>query len=439
MDANSAVILTAKLKVCMPSFAWCGLSDITWTGQCYLCRQAKGPNDAWVHPCDCNVVAHQRCLLVMIDRLPMKPPACPKCKFVYETTESMILPLQLLRSGQETLNTAIHVVAVVAFGKVSWLAWSYVMKKGRIYIFKRLFGKTLFNLLLTDNMSNWSVARRLAIPLIYILSREPSRYRHFLFMALFTWPSQPPLAVRERLMTNALQSSSGPGLFPFPSNSPPSSMITWPPTRAQFGCLIYATSFVYDCFRSRVLGLPTRPDLLCSIFSGARHFWHWIRHLRDREGWGAYIQLDWEVDFTTLEMLLLPVISQGMGRLLYTFAGHVPFFRFCLGIKAAVAVVGVSLPLEYLTGEMRYLVLNDARYWTKFTTWAWTEMDAVWIRNTVGLGLYVVMKDTLGFFYRRIIDKETETSRIVDRPFEGLDLRQWDLVSSQPDPNPEEP
>ncbi|KAG7445189.1 uncharacterized protein BT62DRAFT_1006874 [Guyanagaster necrorhizus] len=151
---------------------------------------------------------------LLIDRLPTNPPAYLKCKFVYQTTGSKILPWQLLRSGQKILTTAPYVAGVAAVGGVSWLAGSLLIRRN-------------VRILLLGNPASG----RLGTPLVCILGREPSRYRHFLLLALLAYPPLDPSGSFDHLASL------------LDHNSDASSTIA---------------SVV----------LPTRPDLLWDIFSG---------------------------------------------------------------------------------------------------------------------------------------------------------------------------
>lgn len=80
-------------------------------------------------------------------------------------------------------------------------------------------------------------------------------------------------------------------------------------------------------------------------------------------------------------------------------------------------------------------------------TRVWYEADPVWWRNSVGLGLFMVVsnlawigraacsrhcafqaKDCAEMLHLYLAKREFETRRIKNRPFEGVDLSQLDLI-----------
>jgi len=132
--------------------------------------------------------------------------------------------------------------------------------------------------------------------------------------------------------------------------------------------------------------------------------------------------------------LMIPKISSYMGSLLYQLSQHSTILRRFLGIRPPLSV-GLRLyenvtpafakltPAQQVAAYSR-AVLRVFLYGTK----QWSEMDPVWFRNTVGLGLFVVAKDCVELFYAWLSKKELESRHVKTRPFRGIDARGLDLI-----------
>lgn len=155
--------------------------------------------------------------------------------------------------------------------------------------------------------------------------------------------------------------------------------------------------------------------------------------------------------------LALPMIASCMGSLLKQLSRISPTLRTFLALRPP------------LTGQRRVSLLGpwlDSQgfaqmHWLKKVgmglhvalnivcggTRVWYEADPVWWRNSVGLGLFMVVsnlawigraacsrhcafqaKDCAEMLHLYLAKREFETRRIKNRPFEGVDLSQLDLI-----------
>jgi len=64
-------------------------------------------------------------------------------------------------------------------------------------------------------------------------------------------------------------------------------------------------------------------------------------------------------------------------------------------------------------------------------TYAWAECDPVWWRNTLGLGLFTIAKDCIHILHLYLTKRELESRRVKTRTFEGVDVRELDLIDPQ--------
>jgi len=95
----------------------------------------EGPVQAWVHPCSCTLVAHEKCLLEWIQSAQGESPErarnalkCPQCRTRYEieTKKPMLLNAfeaidrVLLRAGKVfTLTSTVGIIGVMGSGASS--------------------------------------------------------------------------------------------------------------------------------------------------------------------------------------------------------------------------------------------------------------------------------------------------------------------------------
>lgn len=134
--------------------------------------------------------------------------------------------------------------------------------------------------------------------------------------------------------------------------------------------------------------------------------------------------------------LIVPTISSFMGSLLFRLSNHSTLLRLFLAVRPPMVDVPPALgPWSYpdnwsklspirQIGVAARLVLSVV--WRGTRTWA--ECDPVWWRNSLGLGIFVVAKDCLHLLHLWYAKRELETRRVKNKSFEGVDIRELDLI-----------
>jgi len=62
------------------------------------------------------------------------------------------------------------------------------------------------------------------------------------------------------------------------------------------------------------------------------------------------------------------------------------------------------------------------------TSQEWATSDPVWWRNTLGLGIFLVVKDGLKLLHLWLAKRELEERHIKNKSFAGIDLTGLELV-----------
>ncbi|KAF9017693.1 hypothetical protein BDZ89DRAFT_1165621 [Hymenopellis radicata] len=437
---------------------------------CFVCHTIAhfeqcqdGHPDGWVHPCKCILVAHQACAISMVDSLPGKgaQPRCPICRHPYEIEKTRYASLELLRLGNRLSLTAGKFLVYGAGGVLCLYAGERlfnIMRLWGTYSLKSVFGETIFDILLTDDVSNWSWSNRLFIPTLslHALYTQPS-LRHLL-SCILCFPSEPPLRIRNQLVHNALRIDTGNPLVntfttPFDTFTP-----RWPPTPVQFGACIYLAHLAYDLVTIRALRLssllPGYTSMLLDVYSLSVVFRAWRRARNDGQDVRDQIQevmvddgvpaplaaaapaqpppaaapepepaqVNDEQENNIWCQLLFPLIARGMGEVLKRSAGYCHW-------RPAQQVLGIRSPMRSIAITLNTDMLSDVDYWERFTVWLWSEaVDPVWLRNTLGLGLFCITRDCVHAYHVRLKKNEIKSRRIRSRNFEGLDPRVLDLI-----------
>ncbi|KAH0834186.1 hypothetical protein J3R83DRAFT_11498 [Lanmaoa asiatica] len=225
---------------------------------CYICREeeryeAQGtPPRAWTHPCTCTLIAHESCLLRWIQSSQSNrsraPNAlkCPQCGTAYELTSSKPWLLRWLDMGNKGLSLVGRVVSV---GSLTVIVISlgtglYTISTAYgAYAVREFLGSEMFDILLTDDPSNWpwhSFIDLPLIPLALIFSRLPLRSNVApLIPLLLAWPTSTPVVGDGLggLGATSSEGSSSPtgqpnkGLFPL--------LPHWPPPPFLLGMFIF--------------------------------------------------------------------------------------------------------------------------------------------------------------------------------------------------------
>ncbi|PCH43083.1 hypothetical protein WOLCODRAFT_90148 [Wolfiporia cocos MD-104 SS10] len=461
---------------------------------CFICREEErydAPEDpprAWTHPCSCTLVAHESCLLQWIKSAQQDPSRarnalkCPQCGAAYELESDNPFILRLLDNVNTSLSIVgklvsaaglAGVVVSVGFG-VYVICTSY-----GAYAVQEFLGKEMYNMLLTDDPSNWPWHAYINLPLVPI-SLVLSRTRFFdtlpLVPLFLAWPSSPPVSRPSRPSLASL-------------NPPqPAPILAWPPSPLLVTLAFPFLTAVYRRLRARVkhwlmgtapvprqavrevvweigdepaiqarIGLAVDPVRQRRPAQGPQ------AHARDaqdpnadaaREQANAQGQAPAEaapdeparVAERTLRVtnaslgrfvggaLMLPAIANYMGAALLRLSRHSEILRRVLAVRASRARLVVGGWADALPGaEGGYLRqlgmgLRVALNLVAGGTRTWHECDPVWWRNSIGLGIFVVVRDCIKLLHLYLAKRELETRRVKDRPFVGVDAKELDLI-----------
>ncbi|KAG6883629.1 hypothetical protein C0992_008261 [Termitomyces sp. T32_za158] len=129
--------------------------------------------------------------------------------------------------------------------------------------------------------------------------------------------------------------------------------------------------------------------------------------------------------------LLVPWISNRMGALLLAVSKHSVILRRVLAVQPRLRDIATFLPGRTQTpGLLGQLQRTLGIVWqsTMRGSSAWVEADPVWWRNALGLGLFVVVKDAIELLHLWLATRELESRHVKNRDFDGVDIRELDLV-----------
>ncbi|THH30296.1 hypothetical protein EUX98_g3882 [Antrodiella citrinella] len=456
---------------------------------CYICREEEfhdkpaEPTVQWVHPCNCTLVAHESCLLSWIEssqqdtKRAMNALKCPQCGAAYELESENPLSLRILNAVNATLQLSGKAVTVAG---TACLVMSFgfgvyiVCTSYGAYALQEFIGKELYDILLTDDPSNWPYHAFLNLPLIPI-SLICSRTRFFesfpLVPMFIAWTTSPPVSTTESLMSTAWN----PRLSASQQSYPFAPVLNWPPSPFMVSLLYPLISGLYRKyfrqFRHWVMGTqPTaRPPIRVGINAAVEEEPN--DQPRDRQGGhqqqrqqgqrddgengaaegeeaqnpdpAAVAERTIRVTSGSLGRfvggaLLIPAISNFMGSLLFRLSKHSSLLMRFLAIRPARAhppadyfatwfdkhPINTSNPIRQLGIGMR-MVMNVICGGTK----VFAESDPVWWRNYIGLGIFVLGKDCFNLLHLYLTKREIETRRIKSRSFAGVDIHELDLIN----------
>jgi len=112
-----------------------------------------------------------------------------------------------------------------------------------------------------------------------------------------------------------------------------------------------------------------------------------------------------------------PFLSNVMGNALLVLSKCSSWLRYLLGVHILRPPI-----IRYANGAPWSIGLHSAR------TWTWDELDPVWWRNTIGLGLFQIGMNAIDLWYLWLSEREKKSRQILDRDFQGVDLRNLDLL-----------
>ncbi|KAF8554282.1 hypothetical protein OG21DRAFT_1412900 [Imleria badia] len=498
---------------------------------CYICREeerydAPGtPPRAWTHPCTCTLIAHESCLLRWIQSSQSTRSRasnalkCPQCGTAYELTSSNPWLLRCLDMGNKGLSMIGRVVSVgsLTVVVVSLGTGLYILSTTYgAYAVREFLGTEMFDILLTDDPSNWpwhSFINLPLIPLALIFSRLPFKSNVSpLIPLLLAWPTSSPVAgdALNRIAGSLSPvGQSGKDLFPL--------LPHWPPPPFVLGLFVFPIvregyKRLFTQFSKRVLdvkagagehgqGQRGERDMHRVLMGAVADDEPFLRirvnaHLDEEDGpappgapgpggradrgprqgngddqddngggdVAAAAENTIRVSGTSLGRLIggaliIPRISSLMGSLLLWLSKHSVLLRKFLAVRPPLRAAGRVGPLglsgtgtplgtalgvfgpravfgSNALGDMGLLkklgvasMLGLSVAWRG--TYAWAECDPVWWRNSLGLGLFTVAKDCVHLLHLYLAKRELESRRVKNRSFEGVDVRELDLIDPQ--------
>lgn len=309
---------------------------------------------------------------------------------------------------------------------------------------KEFLGEEMYNLLLTDDPSNWPWHAFIHLPMIpfsLILSRT-RLFDAFPLVPLFlTWSSSPP--VRTPSSSSVASPSSFSSIWTWPRGTPApyTPPISWPPTPFMSMVLLpfirTAYRHLFDKLTKYVMG--TLPESRGAAGPIRRVIWALnddgpaplrVRigaNVQDRNAQGAGQQNNANADaggqgneaeenaaavaertlrVTTSSLgrfiggaLLIPTISARMGSLLFRLSKHSAWLRAFLAIRVHTAPPAPTIRLYNSPpgsngGLLKQIGVGMVAglHIMAGGTPTWNAADPVWWRNAVGLGLFVFVR-----------------------------------------------
>ncbi|KAJ7146140.1 hypothetical protein C8R44DRAFT_845386 [Mycena epipterygia] len=468
-----------------PTFSRRSVITLPQVKLCYICRdEERNPTvspRAWVHPCSCTLVAHESCLLEWIKSSEgtgreASARQCPQCKTQYEVESKNPTVLRFLRAVDKNLTRVdfgfylagfYFVVRAVYRAHINYGAWAL----------RKYVGDEMFDLLLTDDRSNWPLIAKfnvLLIPAGLILSRLGLNYTISLLVA--TWPTFAFLPFQAELFDDSVYHEK-----PNVLATNPGSALPWPPSPLVFGFVLLPIcrrfyNHYFAKFSHWVLDTqpaPPRPRNNPGLRGFLQRFLDDMERAADvraaqqaanagnadpnpnpnpnpnanPNGEGAVVTVDLRNAGRIVGgALLVPLISNVMGSLLHRLSKHFDLLKRFLAVRPAWTGFLPPPPLRRYTAKeiwqrARASEPEEAGRTLKFVLRAvWgdirklDECDPVWWRNSVGLGLFVVAKDFLQLLHLWLSQRELASRRVKNRDFSGVDPRELDLLPTAQSP-----
>ncbi|KAI0764101.1 hypothetical protein BC629DRAFT_1541883 [Irpex lacteus] len=415
---------------------------------CYICREEEQYDDPphppveWVHPCNCTLVAHEKCLLNWIQSSQEEPSRkkkalkCPQCGTTYEL-ESYNPPLLKFLNN---LNASAAVAGKVVFA--CGVAGGVAACASGLYFHtpvQQFLGKEMYDTLLSDDISRWPWHAFANLPLIPISL----------------------LFARTRNTTLPLI-SIGLSLPAHLDMAPSPAMVT-----VMLPLVIRTYKAMIKRLERWAMGCHTAERRIGRIELALAEAGPWnIRIAADieREGDHAVQAAEAPANGDQAEDVGIPAVrdpaaaaaetvritGSSLGRYIANFMGSFlfqlslrsPALRTFLAIKQLPPVPHRSLPFwsmmnfyhGHSTGTWHQLGLGLRITFNVLLagTKTWNDADPVWWRNSVGLGMFILMKDCVRILHLSLAKKEIETRRVKSRSFAGIDLKELDLINPPP-------
>ncbi|KAH9852886.1 hypothetical protein C2E23DRAFT_885258 [Lenzites betulinus] len=428
---------------------------------------------------------------------------CPQCGAQYELESDNPLLLQLLNAVNGVLSAVGKTATVVGFGAtiISFGFTIYVVSTSYgVFAVKEFLGEEMFNLLLTDDPSKWPWHAYIHLPVIpfsLILSRTRLFDTFPIIPLLLSWSTSPPVQPSPST-TPAPLLPSLPSLWGLARGGRPNEpgfapALNWPPTpfmvmvfypfvRAAYRrAFKHLTKYVMGShtadtsaagrIRRIILALnepgplrlrigadidpaqnaAPRPAGAGANANAAAAAAPNAVNAADAPPDDAAADAERTLHVTTSSLgrfvggaLLLPTIAARMGTLLLHLSQHSALLRAFLAIRppgAPRALAWVPRAPDASGGLVRQVgagMLTGINVLCGGTP-TWNSHDPVWWRNSVGLGIFVVTKDCIRLLHLWLMKRELESRRVKSRSFEGVDVKELDLIRPAARDNDEAP
>jgi len=414
---------------------WVPTVDDLRVKMCYICREEERfdvPTQAktkWTHPCQCTLIAHESCLLHWIQSSQEnhsrveKAFKCPQCGADYEIESENPPLLRILNKLNQALTRTGKVATLVGMGTTVFTFGTCIYLLCTSYgawAVREFLGQEMFDLILTEDPTNWPWHAYLNLPLIpfsLILSRSSLwKSKVSPMVPLFlAWPTTLPVR-NKRLDAQTwlgIQRKAQ-SVHPLPS------LFSWPPAPI---VATFFLPFVQNLYRNLfarfhrwVLNsepsseppppiFPWRLEIRFGREAEDRANNEEAREEENRGNEQQNPEADGDQDPVAAAerlqslssasagryiggALLVPRISNLMGSLLYRLSKRSALLRRFLAIRPPLKdrLDGFSPGDVGSFGGVGQAVKTAVRVMVGGTR-TWTEADPVWWRNSVGLGI----------------------------------------------------
>ncbi|EMD39775.1 hypothetical protein CERSUDRAFT_112048 [Gelatoporia subvermispora B] len=444
--------------------------------RCYICCEEESfdePSDPprqWVHPCRCTLIAHTTCLLQWMQGAQEHPSRaanhseCPQCKFKYVLRSDRPLLLRFLDSANDTMSTFgkyTVLVPLVATGLIGAYETGKVIvevsTRYGVWAFKQMFGEQMFSLILTRDPGNWPSHARLFLPMIasrLIELRRPGFDALSVAPLFLAWSATPP-ARGPRSLWSMLSNPWGRRY----EDSIFGPLVSWPPSPIMVTALYPLVTGLYRLglyeFRRWLLGMPSTFPILPT--------WAAIHGLppgvaalgrpadgnanqnvqqagaanqnqeRDENNPAVAAQVIlYRASFSLMRFacgsLAMPAIANFMGSILYRLADRSSMLYRFLAIKPPLQKSDIARLRKPLLSSPDGIDIWGSLKLIACGTRAWAESDPVWWRNMWGMGIFCIFKDGIELLHLYLKKRELESQEVADRPFDGVDINELDLI-----------
>ncbi|KAF8501993.1 hypothetical protein JB92DRAFT_849414 [Gautieria morchelliformis] len=450
---------------------------------CWICREEESRDDAsssssrlWVHPCSCTLVAHQDCLLEWIKESQLQPSRrenalkCPQCNTRYIIDSRNPLVLRIMdsvdrlanRSGKYATLGIVFGVIVTFTGSIYGLCMFYGAHAVRVFV-----GDRLYNVIVGDDPKDWSWVVYCNLPLVpfYLLASHVRT----LDSAIFSTVTLPMLLSLSFPSSSILAATHEP--FDLPR-----FLVTYPPTPTLCVLVYPFLRMWYTYVRDQLTNWVLQTDNQSRQDAAAQRQ-TWVLEDNDNGGGdgrvlGADLRIDLDLEgparqqqpqnqeqdnqegpvavndnvegnanqdepghrrvrvtFSSLgrfitRVLVTPWIASYMGSLLELLSHRSLVLRRVLSLHEPF-IPPLSWMENVARGSGGLRTLSDVGN----ALWRKPAMEPVWWRNSLGLSLWIVVRDAVALAHLFLRKRELQSRRIMSRSFAGIDAGTLDLIS----------